>query len=299
MRPSSPRRATRPARLHRDGRGARPPLRLRCEGGDAPLHGARAEPDAVALAPDAPRVRLVSERKLYRVNPKETDPAKAGVVLGDPKEAAIWALAFGPDGTLYAGRATRAASTAGRPRARSSSSTRSTMCTSARSSWARRDGIRRDLGRGLVVAIGPRAPALSRISRGPRSRDSPLTGRAFCMPRPRRSTSMSAARRPPTAGPARRPLDADPVAGEEVPKGSVSIARRRPGAVLELRALGEQLRDRDDRARRLRRTCVDVPRGAVFALRFDEASVPSSSQPDRGTALRVEGPRRAAPRPDR
>ncbi len=59
---------------------------------------------AVAIAPDGAVVCASSPNgKIYRVNPKESDPEKAGTVLGDPKEAAVWSLAFGPDGTLYAG----------------------------------------------------------------------------------------------------------------------------------------------------------------------------------------------------
>ena len=59
---------------------------------------------AVAVAPDGLVVCASSPNgKIYRVDPKATDPAKAGTVLGEPKEAAIWALAFARDGTLYAG----------------------------------------------------------------------------------------------------------------------------------------------------------------------------------------------------
>lgn len=41
--------------------------------------------------------------KLYRVDPGATRPAEAATDWGSPKEAAIWALAFARDGTLYAG----------------------------------------------------------------------------------------------------------------------------------------------------------------------------------------------------
>ena len=59
---------------------------------------------AVAVAPDGSVVCASSPNgKIYRVDPHTADPAKAGSVLGDPKEAAIWALAFAKDGTLYAG----------------------------------------------------------------------------------------------------------------------------------------------------------------------------------------------------
>src|ERR1039457_3338210 len=59
---------------------------------------------AVAVAPDGLVVcASYPNGKIYRVDPKATDPAKAGAVLAEPKEAAIWALAFARDGTLYVG----------------------------------------------------------------------------------------------------------------------------------------------------------------------------------------------------
>ena len=59
---------------------------------------------AVAVAPDGVVVCASSPNgKIYRVDPKATDPARAGTVLAEPKEAAIWALAFAKDGTLYVG----------------------------------------------------------------------------------------------------------------------------------------------------------------------------------------------------
>lgn len=41
--------------------------------------------------------------QLWRVDPREKEPAKAAAPAGETGEAAVWALAFGPDGTLYAG----------------------------------------------------------------------------------------------------------------------------------------------------------------------------------------------------
>ena len=59
---------------------------------------------AVAVANDGTVVCASSPNgKVYRLDRKETDPTKSGTVWADPKEASIWALAFGPDGTLYMG----------------------------------------------------------------------------------------------------------------------------------------------------------------------------------------------------
>ena len=59
---------------------------------------------AVAVAPDGSVVCASSPNgKVYRVDRKAVDAAQSGTVVGDPKEAAIWALAFAKDGTLYAG----------------------------------------------------------------------------------------------------------------------------------------------------------------------------------------------------
>lgn len=59
---------------------------------------------AVAVAPDGTIVCATAPNgKVYRVDLKERDAEKAGSVLADPKEAAIWALAFGADGSLVVG----------------------------------------------------------------------------------------------------------------------------------------------------------------------------------------------------
>lgn len=59
---------------------------------------------AVAVAPDGTVVCGSSPNgRLYRIDPKSTNPADAATDWGSPHEAAIWALAFAGDGTLYAG----------------------------------------------------------------------------------------------------------------------------------------------------------------------------------------------------
>jgi hypothetical protein len=45
--------------------------------------------------------------RLWRVDPKTKEPAKAGTLAGETGEVAVWALAFGTDGTLYAGTGTK------------------------------------------------------------------------------------------------------------------------------------------------------------------------------------------------
>ena len=41
--------------------------------------------------------------RLWRVDPKAKEPAKAGTPAGETGEAAVWSLAFAPDGTVFAG----------------------------------------------------------------------------------------------------------------------------------------------------------------------------------------------------
>ncbi len=45
--------------------------------------------------------------RLWRVDPRAKDPAKSGAPAGETGEAAVWTLAFGGDGTLYAGTGTK------------------------------------------------------------------------------------------------------------------------------------------------------------------------------------------------
>jgi hypothetical protein len=45
--------------------------------------------------------------RLWKVDPRSKEPAKAGTLAGETGESAVWSLAFGPDGTLYAGTGTK------------------------------------------------------------------------------------------------------------------------------------------------------------------------------------------------
>ena len=94
--------------------------------------------------------------KLWRVDPKAADPAKAGRAAGETGEAAVWALAPGPDGTLYAGTGTK-----GRVwkvgRDGSASLLAELEDTHVRSLLLRPDGtlLAGTSDRGLVVAVSP------------------------------------------------------------------------------------------------------------------------------------------------
>ncbi len=64
------------------------------------------EPNVTAVAV-GPRGEVVCGTspggRLWRVDPKAKEPAKAGSPAGETGEAAVWSLAFAPDGTLFAG----------------------------------------------------------------------------------------------------------------------------------------------------------------------------------------------------
>jgi len=63
---------------------------------------------AVAVGPGGEVVCGTSPGgKLWRIDPRTKDPAKAGTLAGETGETAVWALAFGPDGTVYAGTGTK------------------------------------------------------------------------------------------------------------------------------------------------------------------------------------------------
>lgn len=167
---------------------------------------------------------------VYRVDPSEKEPAKAGAPWGDPKEAAIWSLAFGPDGTLYAGTGNK-----GRLYRRGKNGEMSlvheTEDTMVRSLAVGPDGTvyAGTAERGLVLAIPPTGPVRT-LHDFARPEVSSLAvspdGRLFAV-----GTSASAtlpapsgeARPHPAAGAA--PSAASSAAQrEEVPKGSVSVS---------------------------------------------------------------------------
>lgn len=64
------------------------------------------EPNVTAVAV-GPRGEVVCGTspggRLWRVDPKAKEPAKAGSPAGETGEASVWSLAFAPDGTVFAG----------------------------------------------------------------------------------------------------------------------------------------------------------------------------------------------------
>ena len=94
--------------------------------------------------------------KLWRVDPKAKEPAKAAAVAGETGEAAVWALAFGPDGTLYAGTGTKGRIwKAGRDG--KASMLAEVQDTHVRSLLVKADGtvVAGTSDRGLVVSVAP------------------------------------------------------------------------------------------------------------------------------------------------
>ncbi|MBK9064038.1 MAG: hypothetical protein IPL89_12720 [Acidobacteria bacterium] len=241
---------------------------------------------AVAVAPDGSVVCASSPNgKIYRVNPKESDPAKAGTVLADPKEAAIWALAFGPDGTLYVGTGNK-----GRVYRKTAAGALELFHeiedVHVRTLLAGPDGTvyAGTSDRGLVVAIGSKgARTLHDFSR-PEVTGLALDGRGVLYAAASQ-TDASAGRavasdvrpRPtPTPTPAPGPV-------EEPPKGSVSIAATtaaaRPPSTVSSANNSEIVAIAPDG---FVEPAWTFPDEAVFALRFDAAS---------GSLLVATGPR--------
>lgn len=241
---------------------------------------------AVAVAPDGSVVCASSPNgKIYRVNPKESDPARAGTVLGDPKEAAIWALAFGPDGTLYAGTGNK-----GRIYRRSRTGALELFHeiedVHVRSLLAAPDGTlyAGTSDRGLVVAIGPKgARTLHDFSR-PEVTGLALDGKGVLYAAASSVDTAVGRAVPVNARPQPTPSPTPtPAPSEEAPKGSVSIAATtstaRPPLVLSAANNSEVVAIAPDG---FVEPAWTFPEEAVFALRFDAAS---------GSLLVATGPR--------
>jgi len=241
---------------------------------------------AVALAPDGAVVCASSPNgKVYRVSPKETDPAKAGVVLGDPKEAEIWALAFGPDGTLYAGTGNK-----GRIYRKTPTGTlelfHEVEDVHVRSLLVGPDGTvyAGTSDRGLVVAIGPKgARTLQDFSR-PEVTGLALDGKGVLYAAASQVDASVGRAAPVDGRPRPTPTPTPtPVAGAEVPKGSVSITATtspaRPSSAAPSANSSEIVAIAPDG---FVEPAWTFPEEAVFALRFDAAS---------GSLLVATGPR--------
>ena len=241
---------------------------------------------AVAVAPDGSVVCASSPNgKIYRVNPKESDPAKAGTLLADPKEAAIWALAFGPDGTLYAGTGNK-----GRVYRKTAAGALELFHeiedVHVRTLLAGPDGTvyAGTSDKGLVVAIGAKgARTLHDFSR-PEVTGLALDGKGVLHAAASQTDASagravaSEVRLRPTPTPTPSPGPA-----EETPKGSVSIAATtapaRPSSAASSANNSEIVAIAPDG---FVEPAWTFPDEAVFALRFDAAS---------GSLLVATGPR--------
>jgi hypothetical protein len=241
---------------------------------------------AVAVGSDGSVVCASSPNgKIYRVNPKESDPARAGTVLGDPKEAAIWALAFSADGTLYAGTGNK-----GRIYRKAPTGAlelyHEIEDVHVRSLLVGPDGTvyAGTSDRGLVVAIGPKgARTLHDFSR-PEVTGLAMDGRGVLFaaashvdPGVGRAAPTDGRLRP-TPSPTPTPAPAD-----EAPKGSVSIIAStsvvRPSSPGSTANNSEIVTIAPDG---FVEPAWTFPEEAVFALRFDAAS---------GSLLVATGPR--------
>lgn len=243
---------------------------------------------AVAVASDGTVVCASSPNgKVYRVNLKESDPAKAGAVLGDPKEAAIWSLAFGPDGILYAGTGNK-----GRIYRKTPAGPLELFHTiediHVRSLLVGPDGTvyAGTSDRGLVVAISPSGARTLYNSSRPEVTGLALDGRGVLYAAAsqvdagvgRAATSDIRVR--PTPTPTPRPTPA-----EEAPKGNVSVAAttslaRPPSSSSSVAANSSEIVAIAPDG--FVEPAWTFPEEAVFALRFDPAS---------GSLLAATGPR--------
>jgi hypothetical protein len=242
---------------------------------------------AVAVAPDGSVVCASSPNgKVYRVNPKESDPAKAGAILGDPKEAAIWALAFGTDGTLYVGTGNK-----GRVYRKTPSGTLELFHeiedVHVRTLLAGPDGTlyAGTSDRGLVVAMGAKGVRTLHDFSRPEVTGLALDGKGVLYAAASQAdTSAGRAAVLETRGPRPTPTPTPaPGPAEEAPKGGVSItataSATRPSASSSSASNSEIVAIAPDG---FVEPAWTFPDEAVFALRFDAAS---------GSLLVATGPR--------
>lgn len=165
--------------------------------------------------------------KLWKVDPKAKEPAKAASLAGETGEAAVWALAFGPDGTLYAGTGSKGRIwKAGRDG--KASMLAEVQDTHVRSLLVKADGtvVAGTSDRGLVVAVAPDGkvrtlhdfarPEVVAVVAAP---GGGVLAVATSVEVPPLSQQRSEPKRP--ASPTAAPAQAAPQ--EAVPQGSVSV----------------------------------------------------------------------------
>lgn len=194
---------------------------------------------AVAVAPDgAVIVGSSPDGKLYRVDPKAKGPnpggpnsgaTAAGQEWGDPQEAAIWALAFGPDGTLYVGTGSKGRLYR-RPAAGKLEMHAEIEDTTVRSLIVGKDGTvyAGTSDHGLVVAVSP-AGAVRTLHDFGRPEVVGLAVRADgTLYAAATSVELQSLGGPPLGAGARPPSSAAAATPapprEEVPRGSVSVS---------------------------------------------------------------------------
>ncbi len=194
------------------------------------------EPDepnvtAVAVGPRGEVVCATSPGgRLWRVDPKSKEPAKAGMLAGETGEASVWSLAFAPDGTLYAGTGTKGRVWKVTPDGKASLHAE-IEDTHVRSLLVLRDGtlVAGTSERGLVVAIGadgklrtlhdfarPEVTALAAAPGGA------VLAVATSVSVPQLSQQRSEPR--PLAAPTASPAGTQGPAQEQVPQGTVSVS---------------------------------------------------------------------------
>ena len=163
--------------------------------------------------------------KLWRIDPKAKEPAKAGTPAGETGEAAVWSLAFGPDGTLYAGTGTKGRIWKAGKDGKASLHAE-IQDTHVRSLLVARDGtlVAGTSDRGLVVAVSADGkvrtlhdfarPEVTALAAAP---DGALLAVATSVEVPPLSQQRSEPKRPAVATPPA------PGAQEAVPQGTVSV----------------------------------------------------------------------------